>query len=139
MGVVYDYMLDEVRTDGGSGGGGSSSGGGLVLTDVDVEVKTLIELDVVGGTRYLCGVDADGSTIDPAHTSPQDLQILSIGDTSVECQIWIHFGVNSTAIVHTPASLNWIGEPSFESEKSYIISIQNNVAVACEYTPGVTE
>lgn len=64
------------------------------------------------------------------------LTVNEVENSSVETQIWFHTEIRMT--VAFPASVGWIGEPSFEDNKFYIISIQNNVAVACEYTPGVT-
>lgn len=63
------------------------------------------------------------------------LTVNEVENSSVETQIWFHTEIAMT--VAFPAAVGWIGEPSFEDDKFYIISIQNNVAVACEYTPGV--
>jgi hypothetical protein len=63
------------------------------------------------------------------------LTVSEVENSSVETQIWFRTEINMTLAL--PASVGWIGEPSFEDDKFYIISIQNNVAIACEYTPGV--
>ena len=41
--------------------------------------------------------------------------------------------------VDIPAGVSVVGEPTFEPGKSYIINVRDNMLVAAEYTPGVTE
>ena len=124
-------------------GGGSSSGGGNGLEDVVVEVGYFYfdddsteydgfnTLTVEGGKRYI---------ITTNNYNVECVGRILIGDTTRECEIWLTDTSDYEPtywMLSFPDSLGWIGEPSFEAGKSYIISIRNNVAVAAEYTPGV--
>ena len=64
------------------------------------------------------------------------LTVTSVANSNLESEI--QFTAGSSITVELPASLGVIGEPSFEAGKSYIISVKNNIAVAAEYTPGVS-
>ena len=122
----------------------SDSSGGSGLEDVIVEVgyffddsgTTEIEgfdtLTVEGGKRYIITTTAH---------SVECVGSILVGDTTRECEIVLTDKSNEEGGVFWslsfPDSLGWIGEPSFEQGKNYIINIRNNVAVAAEYTPGV--
>lgn len=64
------------------------------------------------------------------------LKVSAVVDSSMESEI--QFTAGSSITVELPAALGVIGEPTFEAGKSYIISVKNNIAVAAEYTPGVS-
>ena len=75
----------------------------------------------------------------------QPLTSLTVGtvtDSALESEI--QFTAGDSIAVDFPVSLGMIGiddtadEPAFEAGKSYIINVKNNIAVAAEYTPGVT-
>jgi hypothetical protein len=85
------------------------------------------------GKRFVYECDGAG---------PDDIYLTyGSGVGNVECQIWLIGNEDGGAgnwTVSFPENFGFVGEPEFEMYKSYIISIQNNVAVVCEYTPGVT-
>ena len=103
-----------------SGGGGGSS-----QTTVTNSSSTAAVIgSLAANTRYV---------YTKALTS---LKVSAVVDSSMESEI--QFTAGSSITVELPASLGVIGEPTFEAGKSYVISVKNNIAVAAEYTPGVT-
>ena len=103
--------------------------GSSALEEVYVPSAAYMDLSVEGGKRYVIGGRSD------TDFPPETLTILSVEDSPLESEIVVTFA--SVFIQFSfPASLGWIGEPSFEAEKSYIVSIRHNIAVACEYIPG---
>ena len=139
--ISIDVNGERIPLAGSSSSGGSSSGGGLedvfvevgfFYDDSDTEYDGFDTLTVECGKRYIITTN-DGNV--------ECVGRILLGDTTQECEIWL---VDTSTYEPThwmlafPTSLGWIGEPSFEAGKSYIISIRNNVAVAAEYTPGVT-
>lgn len=54
-------------------------------------------------------------------------------ETSLD-EIVLQFTAEDGVSISFPASLSWVGEPSFEAGKTYLISIVNNIAVAAEVT-----
>lgn len=119
-----DWLYNQLggSTPGGSGGG---------LTDVIVENEldengdplSWANIYLLPGVRYI---------VDAANMDRVDV---FGGELAIESEIWITIPDGMTLIF--PETLAWIGEPTFEAGKSYIINIRHNVAVACEYTPGV--
>ena len=110
--------------------GGSSSGG--IMEDViyhDPFTDVVILENIEGGKRYIC------------HNETRDelyFTVKSVEDSPLESEIVLSTDASAFGIVASfPDTLGWIGEPSFEVGKSYIINIRNNVAVCSEYTPGV--
>lgn len=96
-----------------------------VLEDVPVSaVDGIWNLDVEPNCRYIL---ASGG---------EELVVGNIAESSLESEIWIPAAAIPVT-VSFPSALGWIGEPSFEAGKSYIINIRHNVAVCSEYTPGV--
>lgn len=69
------------------------------------------------------------------------LDVSAVENSPLESEILITFdpAYTDTPAVSFPASVGFVGEPSFESGKSYIINIRNLIAVVAEYAPGVTE
>jgi hypothetical protein len=110
----------------GGGGGGSSQ---TTVTDSNSTAAVIGSL--AANTRYV---------YTKALTS---LKVSAVVDSSMESEI--QFTAGASINVDLPASLGMIGddddtdgEPVFEAGKSYIINVKNNIAVAAEYTPGVT-
>ena len=94
------------------GGGGS---GGMTAVSADSTLTAL-----AANTYYLFA--------DPVST----LDIATV-ETSLD-EIVLQFTAGDGVSISFPASLAWVGEPSFEAGKTYIISIVNNIAVAAEVT-----
>lgn len=112
-----------------SGGGGGSS----QTTVTDSSSTAAVIGSLAANTRYV---------YTKALTS---LKVSAVVDSSMESEI--QFTAGASINVDLPASLGMIGdddtddtdgEPVFEVGKSYIINVKNNIAVAAEYTPGVS-
>ena len=102
---------------GGSGGGGSS-GGGMTAVDMsqwEIEWGLVENVPLEGGKYYYYEEINMG------------LSIASVEQTLEEIIVQFYFNGGS---VEFPDTLQWIGTPSFESGKTYVISIINNIAVA---------
>ena len=109
----------------------------LTVTDSTATTATIANL--AANTRYV-------------FTQPlTSLTVGAVTDSVLESEI--QFTAGDSIGVDFPASLGMVGiddtddtgdtgdtyeEPAFEPGKSYIINIKNNIAVAAEYTPGVT-
>lgn len=69
-----------------------------------------------------------------------DVQLLSVSlpesASTRETVIWVELSSeeNGGGSISFPTSLQWVGEPSFEAGKTYLISIVNGIAVAAEVT-----
>jgi hypothetical protein len=115
MGAYSDFVANKLY-------GGNPSGG--VMTEVVNSSSTTATLTVAAGLRYV-------------FTKPlTSLVVSKVENYAYESEIVFTAGTGIT--VAFPETLGWIGEPSFEAGKSYIINIRNNVAVCAAYKPGAT-
>ena len=105
----------------------AASGGSAVMEDVVIYENEDADysFSVEGGHRYIL----DGEVVNCVY--------VYIENSSAESEIWFTSGSDGASFFF-PETLGWIGEPSFEAGKSYIINIRNNVAVCAAYTPGAT-
>ena len=103
----------------------AASGGGLQDVVIYENEDADYSFSVEGGHRYIL----DGEVVNCVY--------VYIENSSAESEIWFTSGSDGASFFF-PETLGWIGEPSFEAGKSYIINIRNNCAVCAAYTPGVT-
>lgn len=105
--------------------GGGETYTGLVDATMQPTGDALTVEAMLGGFRYTVAAPISTLTVDEVQLS------------SLESELWVTFVAGDTAPTVTfPVILSWIGEPSFEAGKSYIINICNNVAICAEYTHG---
>lgn len=100
--------------------------------------------DVSPLMRYV----TDGTTVDATvaltggthWTFEQPLVGLTFsGVENSHCESEVVFTGGTALNVDIPSGVSVVGEPTFEPGKSYIINVRDNMLVAAEYTPGVTE
>lgn len=116
--MYFDPILQRL-VSGEKGGSGSSA----TMSTVTDNTSTTASLAIASCVRKV-------------FTQPlTSLTVSSVVDSEEESEIVFTAGTGIT--VSFPESLGFIGEPSFEAGKSYIINIRNNVAVCAEYSPGV--
>lgn len=125
MSVMYDKILGKLRE--GESGGGGSGGGQYVkqMTYVTDSTTTNATLNISGGTHWTFEQPLVGLTFSGVENSHCESEVVFTGGTALNVDI--------------PASVSVIGEPTFAAGKSYVINVRDNMLVAAEYTPGVTE
>lgn len=81
---------------------------------------TASELTAAANCYYTFNAPLTALTVTAVETSPAETVL--------------KFTVGDSASISFPSSLSWVGEPSFETGKTYLVSIVNNIAVAAEVT-----
>lgn len=84
-----------------------------------------ITMALTGGKQWTFEQPLEGLTFSSVANSHLESEVIFTGGTALNVDI--------------PASVSVIGEPTFAAGKSYVINVRDNMLVAAEYTPGVTE
>lgn len=84
-----------------------------------------ITMALTGGKQWTFEQPLEGLTFSSVANSSYESEVIFTGGTALNVDI--------------PASVSVIGEPTFAAGKSYVINVRDNMLVAAEYTPGVTE